>query len=123
MTVGAGAQHLLVGGLCVAAFSSLVRLFGRWITQTWSCPSTATPAAWPMIQLLGSVCGHDGSTWKRGMSLAKAAGVAKAMADNKMAVLMFSSWWPARFPRGYWPLSARGIVGFARDVTPRGCQL
>src|SRR5262249_44873547 len=101
MTGGAGAQHLLVGGLSVAAFSSLVRLFGRWITQTWSRASTATPAAWPMIQLLGRVCGHDGSTWKRGMSLAKAAGVAKAMADSKIAVFMFCSRWPTRFPCGH----------------------
>src|SRR5262249_156301 len=103
MTGGAGAQHLLVGGSSVAAFSSLVRLFGRWITQTRSCVSTATPAAWPMIQLLGSVRGHDGSTSKRGMSLAKAAGVAKAMADNKMAVLMFPPRWPPRFLAGYCP--------------------
>ena len=32
MTGGAGTQHLVVGGLREAAFSSAVSVFGRWIT-------------------------------------------------------------------------------------------
>jgi hypothetical protein len=34
MTGGAGTQHLVRGGLKVAAFSSSVSVRGRWITQT-----------------------------------------------------------------------------------------
>jgi hypothetical protein len=70
-TGGAGAQHLLVGGLSVAAFSSAVSVFGRWMTQMWSSASTATPAACPMIQLLGSAFGQAASTSKRGASAAE----------------------------------------------------
>jgi hypothetical protein len=70
-TGGTGAQHLLVGGLSVAAFSSAVSVFGRWMTQMWSSASTATPAACPMIQLLGSAFGQAASASKRGASAAE----------------------------------------------------
>src|SRR5665647_62331 len=87
MTGGAGTQHLLRGGLKVAAFSSSVSERGRWITQTWSCASTATPAAWPMIQLLGSVFGQAGSTAKWGTSAARVAAIGKAAPSNTAAML------------------------------------
>src|ERR1700750_1977763 len=70
ITGGAGTQHLVRGGLKLAAFSSSVSVRGRWITQTLSSASTATPAACPMIQLFGRVCGHDASTLKVGGSAA-----------------------------------------------------
>src|SRR3954447_13337969 len=79
-TGGAGAQHLLVGGLSVAAFSSAVSVFGRWMTQMWSSASTATPEACPIIQLLGSAFGHVASTSKRGVSAAQ-TGQLRAMQD------------------------------------------
>ena len=63
MTDGAGAQHLLRGGLSVAPFSSSVSERGRCSTQTWSFESAATLATWPKIQLLGSGLGQKGSTW------------------------------------------------------------
>src|SRR6266576_6097532 len=70
MTDGAGAQHLLRGGLSVAPFSSSVRERGRCRTQTWSFESVATLATWPKIQLLGSGLGQNGSTWNCGGSAA-----------------------------------------------------
>src|SRR5712664_2497507 len=70
MTDGAGAQHLLRGGLSVAPFSSSVSERGRCSTQTWSFESTATLATWPKIQLLGSGLGQKGSTWNCGGSAA-----------------------------------------------------
>ena len=62
MTEGAGMQHSLSGGVCAAPRSSTVMVRGRWITQTWSRASTATPAAWPMPQRFGSGFGQNGST-------------------------------------------------------------
>src|SRR5215468_6811212 len=44
-----------------------------------------------MIQLLGRVCGHDASTWKRGISSAKAGGATRAIANNNSAARMSSS--------------------------------
>src|SRR5262245_3111405 len=44
-----------------------------------------------MIQLLGRVCGHDASPWKRGISSAKAGGATRAIADNNSAARMSSS--------------------------------
>src|SRR3954454_16606681 len=67
----ASPARFLVGGLSVAAFSSAVSVFGRWMTQMWSSASTATPAACPMIQLLGSAFGQAASTSKRGASAAE----------------------------------------------------
>src|SRR5580704_550974 len=78
-------QHLLRGGLKLAAFSSSVRVRGRCITQIWSCASTATPDACPMIQLLGSVFGHDGSTSKRGISAACVEATGKVTPSNAAA--------------------------------------
>src|SRR5262245_60209729 len=71
MTDGAGAQHLLRGGLSVAPFSSSVSERGRCSTQTWSLASTATLAIWPNSQLLGSGLGQNGSTWNFGGSAAE----------------------------------------------------
>src|SRR5262249_18406084 len=71
MTDGAGAQHLLRGGLSVAPFSSSVSVRGRCSTQTWSLASTATLAIWPNSQLLGSGLGQNGSTWNFGGSAAE----------------------------------------------------
>src|SRR3954469_10834722 len=80
MTEGAGAQHLLRGGLRVAPFSSSERERGRCSTQTWSLESTATLATWPKIQLLGRGLGQDGSTanWGTGWAAAGRASVIRA---------------------------------------------
>src|SRR5450759_3792211 len=62
MTGGAGTQHFARGGLNDAPFASRLSVRGRCNTQMWSRSSTAMPATWPMIQLLGSVLGQYGST-------------------------------------------------------------
>src|SRR5262245_35960574 len=84
-----------------------------------------------MIQLLGRVCGHDGSTWKRGISSAKAGGAARAIADNNSAARMCSSRSGAAFLAGTdkhistrWcglrppPPSLRADAGLGGDVPP-----
>ena len=78
----------LRGGLKLAAFSSSVSERGRWMTQMWSCASTATPAACPMIQLFGSVFGHDASTWNFGKSSAKAGAIDSAHAKSDGTIFM-----------------------------------
>src|SRR5689334_3628607 len=75
MMDGAGTQHLDCGGFCAAPASSFVRDRGRWLIQIWSCASTVMPPTWPMIQLLGSALGQNGSTLNVGPS-ACAAGAA-----------------------------------------------
>jgi hypothetical protein len=61
-TDGAGMQHLERGGSSVAPFSSGVTERGRWNTQMSSFLSMNMPPTWPMIQLLGSGFGQNGST-------------------------------------------------------------
>src|SRR5690348_5614001 len=80
MTDGAGAQHVLRGGLSVAPFSSSVRVRGRCRTQTWSLESTATLATWPNSQLLGNGLGHDASTWNCGTVWAESGEAASSKA-------------------------------------------
>src|SRR5207302_4769360 len=90
-----GVQHLVVGGTCMAPFSSSTRVEGRCTTQIWSSRSTATFATWPRIQLPGSGFGQKGSTRKLGASSASAcfcatanvAAVALAIATSSSNVL------------------------------------
>src|SRR5580704_1892632 len=70
ITGGAGTQHWETGGDCAAPASSLVSERGRCSTQMWSCASTVIPPIWPMIQLLGSCLGQEGSTLNSGPSAA-----------------------------------------------------
>src|SRR5262245_55824642 len=65
-TGGAGRQQSERGGVSVAPFSSSVSDFGRCTTHTWLRLSTATPAACPISQLLGSGFGQNGSTSNTG---------------------------------------------------------
>src|SRR6185437_9170103 len=88
ITGGAATQHLVRGGLKDAAFSSSVSVRGRWMTQIWSCASTATPAAWPMIQLLGSGLGHEASTWNFGPSPANAGAIVSNQAKRYGPIFM-----------------------------------
>src|SRR5690348_208 len=71
-----------------AAFSSSVSVRGRWMTQMWSCASTATPAACPMIQLLGSGLGQAASTWNFGPSTASAGAIASNQAKRYGPIFM-----------------------------------
>jgi len=89
-------QHFARGGSKLAAFSSSVSVLGRWITQMWSCASTATPAAWPISQLFGSGFGQDASTWNFGASAASAGAIESAPAISVARSLMIS---PQRPPR------------------------
>src|SRR6185312_4876020 len=75
-------------GLKLAAFSSSVSVFGRWMTQMWSSASTATPAAWPMSQLFGSAFGQAASTSNFGGSPANAGAIDSAPAINVAMSLM-----------------------------------
>src|SRR5208282_4971839 len=77
-TGGAAMQHRERCGVREAPSSSTVYEAGRCKTQMWSSRSTANPPTCPMIQLLGSSCGQEGTTWYFGGSWAGVAG-AKAM--------------------------------------------
>src|SRR5262249_12413777 len=131
ITGGAGTQHLVRGGVNDAAFSSSVSVRGRWLTQTLSCASTATPAACPMIQLLGSGFGQDASTWNLGKSLAKADVIDSAQTKSDGTIFMDFArrrWWRApacidaplsgRRNQGEVVILRRSRAGFRRYADP-----
>src|ERR1700687_1384083 len=62
MIDGPGVQQSPGGGVTVRYFSSSASVLGRWLIQTWSCESTATPENSPKVQLLGSAFGQGGYT-------------------------------------------------------------
>src|SRR5271168_947958 len=70
----AARQHMERCGVCAAPSSSGVSVPGRWRTQMWSWESTVRPPIWPMIQLLGSSSGQEGSTFSLGGCWAGRAG-------------------------------------------------
>ena len=76
ITVGAGTQHVPIGGSWTTAVSSGVNVSSRCVTQTWSWESTKTAVTAPMIHLLGISRGHVGSTRNVGVPPGAATSVA-----------------------------------------------
>ena len=124
-TTAPAGSKAITGGV----FSAPRWLFGRWMIQTLSLESVATPTTLPSSQSPGSSCGQNGSTWNVGAE----DGWAALSADAASAISA-SGWQVAKSTRAHavsrgrkrmmvMGMSAGSLVTMSRAAVPAVTQM